>query len=79
MQFTVTRTRTYHVEWIKRDAFEFTPRYEHIRSRFRRKMNTCFKCRHRFKHGEMMALGSVLKLGNQVFCRSCADQLEGGS
>ncbi len=82
MQWTTQPSRsttTYHVEWLRRDFTPMSPKFRAIRAKARNKMDTCFKCRHKFIDGEMMGLMCIKSKGNRPVCADCADILEKGA
>ncbi len=70
------RTKTITADWLKKDWMPMSPAYRAARSRLRKPMDTCFWCSHKFEDGEMMAIASLRKSGNKLFCQTCADAFQ---
>jgi hypothetical protein len=68
-------TIVYEVMWVKLDFIRYTESFRQIRSKMEYRMSSCFKCGHAFEDDEMMALASLRKISNKVFCQKCATEL----
>jgi len=74
--FTKTRTTTFQPEWVKRDWLKFGD-YQKARLKTKIKIQkTCFKCRHKFDESEQLAIVSLGRHGNKLFCDNCAATIE---
>ena len=76
MEFEKTITTKYRADWIRQEFLPYDETFRKARARMRTKMSSCFKCRHKFNDGEMMALASFGSKGNKVLCRNCAVALK---
>lgn len=71
----LAHTKTVAFRWCKLEWMEMSKQFRNIRAGARKKLNTCFWCRHKFTDGEMMALAAREQAGNVVLCRQCGEEL----
>ncbi len=69
------RRLTLEAKWCHKEFCVIGPEYRAIRARCAKPMDSCFWCRRKFVDGEMMALACFLKIGNEVLCQECAQEL----
>jgi hypothetical protein len=69
------RTKRVDIEHVIVDWLEMNQKYRDIRSKSRRKMDTCF-CGHKFIDGEKMSLAFVVNGPNIVLCHKCVEGVE---
>lgn len=62
--------------WVRMDFLAMGDEYRAARARMRKKLDSCWWCRHKFDDGEMMALACIEGKGNVVLCRSCANMVK---
>lgn len=75
MEFSRTSTAVFKAIWVKMEFMPMSEMFRRVRAKARNKMTTCFKCRHAFEDGEMMALACFQGKGNKTLCQKCAGEL----
>ena len=74
--FTKTKVEKFFPLWVRLDYSKYTSEFEKIRFLMPYKADHCFKCDGKFKKNEEIALVALKFVGNKVFCRDCAIEIE---
>ena len=73
--FTKTTVKTYTPIWIHLNFCQYTEKFIQIRSTYKYKGNSCFKCNVPFKLDEYISIGCFKEIGNKLICNKCAEEL----
>lgn len=73
--FTKTLSITYKPIFVWESYSVYNEDFIRIRSAYKYKCNSCFKCDHKFTIGETIGLASFEGVGNKVLCQTCVAEI----
>jgi len=70
--------KTYRARWCKLDGMKMSKKFRDVRMNRITNLNSCYWCKRPHLDGEMMAIASVVRVGNRTLCQKCAAELLSG-
>ena len=75
MKIVKNGSNTYYIGGVVVDMMTYDEKYIKIRSNFKRKLNKCLVCNHKFEIGEKVSL-ALCAPANKVLCHNCAIEIQ---